>query len=145
LRLVVQRVTRADVEVDGETVASIGNGLLVLIGVGKSDTPETAAQLAGKVARLRVFADEEGRMNRSVIDVGREVLTVSQFTLYGDVRKGNRPSFASAAEPEDAESLIRHFIDELSAAGVKVKEGVFGARMKVGLVNDGPVTILLDA
>jgi D-aminoacyl-tRNA deacylase len=145
VRLVVQRVSSAQIEVDGQSVASIGAGLLVFVGVGKSDSVDNAAHLAGKVARLRVFSDDEGKMNRSVVDVGGEVLSVSQFTLYGDVRKGNRPSFAGAADPEVAESLIRDFTRELSAAGVTVREGVFGARMKVGLVNDGPVTILLEA
>ena len=145
MRLVVQRVSSASVDVDGEVVASIGRGLLVLIGAGKSDTRETVAHLAGKVARLRVFTDDEEKMNRSVVDVGGEVLCVSQFTLYGDVKKGNRPSFVDAADPDVAEPLIHDFIRELAASGVTVREGVFGARMKVGLVNEGPVTILLEA
>ena len=145
MRLVVQRVSNASVEVDGEEVASIGRGLLVLVGAGKSDTRETASHLAGKVARLRVFPDDEEKMNRSVVDVGGEVLCVSQFTLYGDVKKGNRPSFVDAADPDVAEPLIHDFIRGLVASGVTVREGVFGARMKVGLVNEGPVTILLEA
>jgi D-tyrosyl-tRNA(Tyr) deacylase len=145
MRLVVQRVSSADVTVDGEVVASIGRGLLLLVGVGKEDSVETARQLAGKVARLRIFPDDEGKMNRSVLDIEGEVLAVSQFTLYGETRKGNRPSFVAAAEPENAESLIAEFVDELNRAGVGVREGVFGANMKVGLVNDGPVTILLEA
>lgn len=145
MRLVVQRVSSAEVTVDGEVVASIGQGLLLLVGVGKEDSVEKARQLAGKVARLRIFSDDEGKMNRSVVDIGGEALTVSQFTLYGDTRKGNRPSFVGAAEPEKAESLIAEFVGELKRAGVSVREGVFGAHMKVGLVNDGPVTILLEA
>jgi D-tyrosyl-tRNA(Tyr) deacylase len=145
VRLVVQRVSKAGVEVDGQEVASIGRGLLILVGVGKSDTPDTAAHLAGKVARLRVFPDDEEKMNRSVVDVGGEVLCVSQFTLYGNVKKGNRPSFIDAADPDVAESLIDDFTRELAASGVTVREGVFGGRMKVGLVNEGPVTILLEA
>ena len=120
-------------------------GLLLLIGAGRDDSEESARHLAGKVARLRIFADDEGKMNRSVVDVGGEVLAVSQFTLYGDTRKGNRPSFVAAAEPERAEALIGEFVGELRRAGVLVQEGVFGANMKVGLVNDGPVTILLEA
>lgn len=145
MRLVVQRVSSASVEVDGEEVASIGRGLLVLVGVGKDDTPEKANQLAGKVARLRVFPDDEEKMNRSVVDIGGEVLCVSQFTLYGKVNKGNRPSFVDAADPDVAKPLIHDFTRELAARGVTVREGVFGARMKVGLVNEGPVTILLEA
>jgi D-tyrosyl-tRNA(Tyr) deacylase len=145
LRLVVQRVSSADVTVEGEVISSIRTGLLILVGAGKGDSPDVARQLAGKVARLRIFPDDDWKMNLSIADVGGEVLAVSQFTLYGDTRKGNRPSFVEAAEPDMAQSLIDEFVAELTRAGVTVKEGIFGAHMKVGLVNDGPVTILLES
>jgi D-aminoacyl-tRNA deacylase len=137
VRALVQRVQRAAVSVDGTTVGSIGPGLLVLLGVTHDDGPETADRLADKVRALRVFEDDDGRMNEPLGD--REVLCVSQFTLYGDARKGNRPSYVAAARPEHAEPLYARFCDRLGAA-----RGVFGARMAVELVNDGPVTLLLE-
>jgi D-aminoacyl-tRNA deacylase len=136
----VQRVSEASVSADGRELARIGPGLLVLLGVRVGDGPEQADRLAGKVERLRVFEDAEGKMNLSVRDVGGQVLCVSQFTLYGDARKGNRPSFADAAPPEQAEPLYRRVRAALGAEG-----GAFGARMQVALVNDGPVTLLLEA
>jgi D-tyrosyl-tRNA(Tyr) deacylase len=137
LRALVQRVTEASVEVAGECVAAIGPGLLVLLGVAVDDTEAQADRLAEKVRALRVFADAEGRMNEPLSE--REVLCVSQFTLYGDARKGNRPSFVAAAPGEVAEPLYEHFCERLGAA-----RGVFGAEMKVSLVNDGPVTLMLE-
>ena len=140
MRALVQRVSRAAVEVDGEEVAGIGPGLLVLIGVRTGDTAEQADRLAGKLERLRVFEDGDGKLNLSVRDVGGELLCVSQFTLYGDARKGNRPSFVDAAPPELAEPLYERVRSALGAQG-----GAFGAHMRVSLVNDGPVTLLLEA
>jgi D-tyrosyl-tRNA(Tyr) deacylase len=139
MRALVQRVREAAVSVDGEEVARIGPGLLVLLGVRRGDGPDQADRLAAKLARLRVFEDVEGRMNLSVRDVGGEVLVVSQFTLYGDARKGNRPSFVDAAPPEQAEPLY-----ERLRAGLGAQGGSFGARMAVALVNDGPVTLLIE-
>ena len=144
MRLVIQRVSNADVTVDGRVISSIGEGLMILVGVGKEDSPAVARSLAGKIARLRIFPDERGKMNRSVVEMGGQVLAVSQFTLYGDTRKGNRPSFIAAAEPEMAEALIRDFVEAIREEGISVSEGVFGAQMKVGLVNEGPVTILVE-
>ena len=140
MRVVVQRVSRARVTPGGE----IGRGLCVLLGVAREDGEEQATRLAGKVARLRIFPDEEGRFDRSVADVDGAVLVVSQFTLIADTAKGNRPSFAEAAPPEKAEQLYERFCSELRALGVPVETGVFGAKMTVELVNDGPVTIVLD-
>lgn len=139
MRAVVQRVSSASVSVEGEEVASIGPGLLVLLGVTGSDTPDSADRLARKLLALRVFEDDDGRMNRSVSDTGGEVLCVSNFTLYGDARRGNRPSFVEAARPDHAEPLYERVRSALGAAG-----GIFGARMAVSLVNDGPVTLLLE-
>jgi D-aminoacyl-tRNA deacylase len=139
VRALVQRVSEAAVSVDGEEVARIGRGLLVLLGVRRGDGPEQADRIAGKLERLRVFEDAEGRMNLSVRDVGGEVLCVPQFTLYGDARKGNRPSFVEAAPPEEAERLYERVRGALDARG-----GVFGARMAVSLVNNGPVTLLIE-
>jgi D-tyrosyl-tRNA(Tyr) deacylase len=144
VRAVVQRVSRAAVRVDGEVVGACGRGLLVLLGVGHDDTEATAERLAGKVARLRVFANDEGRFDRSLVDVGGEALVVSQFTLLGDTWRGNRPSFTDAAAPEKAAPLIGRFREELERLGVTTAGGRFGARMEVELVNDGPVTIVLD-
>src|SRR5262249_10584272 len=141
VRAVVQRVSRARVSPGG----SIGPGLCVLLGVARGDGEEDAARLAGKVARLRIFPDEDGKVDRSVLDVGGAVLVVSQFTLIADTAKGNRPSFAEAAPPELAEPVYERFCAELRALGVPVETGVFGAKMEVELVNDGPVTIVLDA
>ncbi len=144
MRAVVQRVTRASVRVDGSTVAAIGRGLLVLVGVGVGDRPEEPSRLAARVYHLRIFEDAEGKMNRSVADVGGEVLVVPQFTLYGDARRGRRPSWAAAAPPEEAAPRIEAFARELEALGARVGCGVFREHMEVELVNDGPVTILLE-
>jgi D-aminoacyl-tRNA deacylase len=140
LRALVQRVSRARVAPGGE----IGRGLCVLLGVARGDGEEQAVRLAAKVARLRIFPDEEGRFDRSVEDVAGSVLVVSQFTLIADTAKGNRPSFAEAAPPEEAEALYDRFCAELRGLGLPVETGVFGAKMEVELVNDGPVTIVLD-
>jgi D-tyrosyl-tRNA(Tyr) deacylase len=145
VRAVVQRVAEASVRVEGAVVGSIGPGLLVLLGVGKGDAEKDAEALAEKVAHLRVFADEAGQMNRSLLETGGEALVVSQFTLYGDARKGRRPSFVDAAPPEEASRLYGLFCARLRAAGLRVEEGVFRALMEVALVNHGPVTILLDS
>jgi D-tyrosyl-tRNA(Tyr) deacylase len=144
MRAVVQRVSSASVRVEGETVGACGRGLLVLVGVRHEDTSETAARLAAKIARLRIFENEEGRFDRSILDIGGEALVVSQFTLLADTSKGNRPSFTAAARPEQAEPLYEAFSGALRALGVEVATGVFGARMQLELVNDGPVTIVLD-
>ena len=145
VRALVQRVSEASVEVAGEAVSAIGPGLLVLVAAGAGDTPRDAAWMAGKVARLRVLADGEGRMNLSVLDTGGTVLAVSQFTLYGDASRGNRPGFTAAAPPDEAEALVDAFADALRELGVPVEQGVFGAHMRVSLVNDGPVTIWLES
>jgi D-tyrosyl-tRNA(Tyr) deacylase len=145
MRVLVQRVTRATVSVDGQTVGAIGRGFLCLVGVTHTDTEQEAARLAAKTARLRVFEDEGGLMNLALPDVGGAVLAVSQFTLYADARKGNRPSFTDAAGPELGERLYEAFVRGLRAEGLPVQTGVFGARMQVELTNDGPVTILLEA
>ncbi len=143
MRTVIQRVSRAAVRVDGRVAGEIGAGLLVLLGVADGDGESDAARLAEKVARLRIFANDEGRFDRSVLDTGGGVLVVSQFTLIADTAKGNRPSFAGAAPPEEAERLYERFCSALREAGAAVEQGVFGARMDVELVNDGPVTIVL--
>jgi D-tyrosyl-tRNA(Tyr) deacylase len=140
----VQRVTRAEVRVEGAVTGAVGTGLLVLLGVGPGDTPDTARALATKVARLRIFSDDAGKMNRAVTDVGGGVLSVSQFTLYGDTTRGNRPSFTGAAPPDEARALWLAFNEALRGHGLSVQEGVFGADMKVDLVNDGPVTLMLE-
>jgi D-aminoacyl-tRNA deacylase len=145
VRAVCQRVSEARARVEGRVVGEIGAGLCVLLGVARGDAEEAVARLAGKVARLRVFADEAGKFDRSLLDVGGGALVVSQFTLLADTAKGNRPSFTDAAPPEEAEPLYERFCEELSALGVPVATGVFGAKMQVELVNDGPVTIILDA
>jgi D-aminoacyl-tRNA deacylase len=139
----VQRVSEARVRVDGRTVGEIGPGLCVLLGVARDDREELAVRLAARVARLRVFPDEDGRFDRSLLDVGGAALVVSQFTLIADMAKGNRPSFTEAAPPELAEPLYERFCAELRGFGVPVETGVFGARMAVELVNDGPVTVVL--
>ena len=144
MRAVVQRVSEASVRVEREEVGRIGSGLLVLLGVGRGDTDHDAEQLADRVLHLRVFADEAGHMNRSVLDVRGELLVVSQFTLYGDARKGRRPSFVDAAPPEEANRLYQAFSERLGSSGLRVERGVFRAMMDVALVNQGPVTILLD-
>jgi D-tyrosyl-tRNA(Tyr) deacylase len=145
MRAVVQRVAGAQVAVDGAVAGEIGPGLCVLLGVARGDGPAEAERLAGRIARLRVFPDEEGRFDRSLLDVGGAALVVSQFTLIADTAKGNRPSFSDAAAPEEAERLYERFCQALRDLGVPVQTGVFGALMQVELVNDGPVTILLDA
>jgi len=145
MRAVVQRVKRARVIVTGEVVGEIGPGLLVLAGVGQNDTEADADYLADKIAGLRIFDDEAGRMNRAVGEIGGAVLVVSQFTLYGDVRRGKRPSFDAAARPEQARRLYEYFVDKLRAAGLRCETGRFQEMMEVELVNDGPVTILLDS
>ena len=145
VRALVQRVTEASVRVDGEVVGRIGSGLCVLVGVAREgDGPEEAAKLADKVWNLRVMADDEGTMNRSVADTGGEVLVISQFTLYGDTARGRRPSWVRAAPPERAEPLVDAVVDRLAELGATVATGVFGADMRVSLVNDGPVTLLLE-
>lgn len=145
MRAVVQRVSRAQVSVGNEVVGKINAGLLVLLGVARDDTPADAEYLAAKVVGLRIFEDEDGKMNRSVVETGGAVLAVSQFTLYGDVRKGKRPSFDDAASPEPANKLYEHFVRKVRETGVKCETGRFQAMMQVELVNDGPVTILLDS
>ncbi|MCZ7587704.1 MAG: D-aminoacyl-tRNA deacylase [Gaiella sp.] len=145
MRALVQRVSRAAVRVGGETVGSCGPGLLVLVGARHEDTSETATRLAAKIARLRIFPDEAGRFDRSLLDTGGEALVVSQFTLLANTSKGHRPSFTDAAPPEEAELLVDAFCTALRELGVRVETGVFGARMAVELVNDGPVTIVLDS
>lgn len=144
MRAVIQRVAAASVEVDGEEIASIGRGLLVLLGVTHADDEKHAVAMADKLAHLRIFEDEAGKMNLSIADVGGEFLVVSQFTLYGDIRKGRRPSFTDAAPPEQARRLYERVIEELRQRGYSVQSGRFGAHMHVRLVNDGPVTLLFD-
>ena len=145
MRAVVQRVTAASVTVGDETIGRIGAGLLILLGVAAEDTQRDVIWLAGKVAGLRVFEDPGGRMNLALNDVGGSVLVVSQFTLLGDCRKGRRPSFVAAAPPEKADQLYQSFVAELRGSGVSVETGRFRAEMQVQLVNDGPVTLLLDS
>lgn len=145
MRAVVQRVTEASVTVEGKTVGAIGPGLLVLLGVSREDTEKDGAYLAEKLAGLRIFEDEEEKMNRSVAQVGGSILLVSQFTLYGDVRHGKRPSFTQAAAPDVANRLYEQLADSFRAKGIPVATGQFQAHMEVALVNDGPVTILLDS
>jgi D-aminoacyl-tRNA deacylase len=145
MRLVVQRVAQASVSAAGAEHGRCDRGLLVLLGVAAGDTRAEAARLAGRVARLRVFENDDGRFDRSLVDIGGSALVVSQFTLIADTTKGNRPSFAAAAPPDVAEGLYVHFCEALVAEGIAVERGVFGARMEVALVNDGPVTIVLDS
>jgi D-aminoacyl-tRNA deacylase len=144
VRAVCQRVSEARVRVDGVVTGEIGLGLVVLLGVAKGDGATEVERLAGKVARLRIFGDDRGKFDRSLLDVDGAALVVSQFTLIADTRKGNRPSFAAAAPPEEAEPMYELFCSALGAHGVRIERGVFGARMAVELVNDGPVTIVLD-
>lgn len=145
MRAVVQRVRRAKVEVDGAVVGEIGSGVLVLLGVGKPDTAADAAYLAEKIAALRIFSDPAGKMNLSLTETGGAMLAVSQFTLYGDCRKGRRPSFDHAAPAEQARELYEHFVAAARRAGVRVQTGVFQAHMEVSLVNDGPVTLIVES
>ena len=144
MRLLIQRVSRASVTFDGEAVGRIGRGFLVLAGFRKGDEEAAIARLAQKCLNLRVFEDDEGRMNRSLADVGGELLVVSQFTLYADCRKGRRPGFDRTMPPEDAERFYELLLNELRRSGLNVQKGTFGARMMIDLTNDGPVTILLD-
>lgn len=145
MRAVVQRVSRAKVTVNGWIAGEIGMGLLVLLGVGQEDTEADVNYVAEKIAGLRIFGDQDGKMNRSVLDVGGSVLAVSQFTLYGDVRRGKRPSFDDAAPPEPARRLYELFVERIRAAGLRCETGRFQEMMLVELVNEGPVTILLDS
>ena len=145
MRAVVQRVSRARVTVNSQVTGEIGPGLLVLLAVGQGDSQAAADYLADKIAGLRIFEDEQGKMNRSVVDVGGAVLAVSQFTLYGDVRRGKRPSFDAAASPQQARQLYEYFVERLRAAGLRCETGKFQEMMSVELVNEGPVTILLDS
>jgi D-tyrosyl-tRNA(Tyr) deacylase len=145
MRVLLQRVTRGAVSVDGSVRGEIGPGLLALVGVGPDDTPEVATALAAKSTDLRIFRDEDGRSNRSLADVGGSMLVVSQFTLYGDTRKGRRPSFIYAAPPDLAAELVEVFSGAVEERGIEVARGVFGAEMEVELVNDGPMTIWLDS
>lgn len=146
MRVVVQRVASARVEVGGEVVGAIGSGLLVLAGFEANDTDSDLAWMSAKLTKLRIFADAAGTMNRSVLDVGGEILAVSQFTLFASTRKGNRPSWSRAAPPEIAEPLFQRFVDQMeNALGRRIRTGVFGADMQLHLVNDGPVTISIDS
>ena len=145
MRVVLQRVREASVTVDGREIARIGPGLLVLLGIRDGDTGKDVRYLTDKVSGLRIFEDEEGKMNRSIQDISGEMMVVSQFTLYAECRKGRRPSFTDAAAPQTAEQLYRNFIDLLKEKGMHVGEGKFQARMAVSLVNDGPVTIIIES
>ncbi len=144
MRALVQRVSQAGVTIDGKRTASIDRGILVLLGITESDTPEDTQWLAGKIARLRIFPDEHGKMNLSVKDIGGQVLIISQFTLYGDCRRGNRPGFDQAADPQHAEPMYDLFCERVSGMGLEVQTGTFAADMKVDLINDGPVTFMLE-
>lgn len=144
MRAVIQRVASAAVTVDGEEIASIGRGMLVLLGVTHEDDEAAVTTMADKLSQLRIFDDEAGKMNLSIADVGGEFLIVSQFTLYGDIRKGRRPSFTEAARPEHARRLYEQVVEEMRRRGFSVQTGRFGARMEVSLVNGGPVTLLFD-
>lgn len=145
MRAVIQRVTKASVKVDGKITGEIGKGLLIFLGVGEGDTEKDLRYIADKAIGLRIFTDENDKMNLSVQDVGGEILVVSQFTLYGDCRKGKRPSFSSSMEPVTAKRMYEEFIEYVSGHGIHTAHGIFGADMKVELLNDGPVTILLDS
>lgn len=145
MRVVLQRVTAGSVTVDGRVVGQIGSGFVALAGITHADTPDIVAKMAEKVANLRVFSDEAGKMNRSVLAVGGEILAISQFTLYADARRGRRPGYTDAAPPEIAEPLIDYFVEQLRGQGIKkIAAGVFGADMQVDIHNDGPVTIILE-
>lgn len=145
MRIVIQRVSEAIVTVDNAIVGSISKGYMLLIGIDENDETQDADWLVQKILNLRVFGDEEGKLNRSVMDIQGEILCVSQFTLIADYKKGNRPSFIKAAKPDKAIPLFEYFKTEISKSGLKVESGVFGADMKVALINDGPVTILMDS
>jgi len=145
MRALLQRVTHASVTVDEQVVGQIGLGLLVLLGVGQDDSEVQVKTLADKIVHMRVFGDDEGKMNRSLLDIGGEVLVVSQFTLYADIRRGRRPSFTNAAPPSLAEPLVERFKEAITAYGLRVTDGIFGAHMQGELLNDGPVTIWMDS
>lgn len=145
MKVVIQRVSEASVKVEGQTVGVIPQGLMLLIGIDEHDTTTDADWLVKKILNLRIFSDEEGKMNRSIQDIQGEILCISQFTLIADYKKGNRPSFISAAKPDQAIPLFEYFKTELSRSGLRVASGVFGADMKVALINDGPVTIVMDS
>ncbi len=145
MRAVIQRVSQAKVVVDENTVGQIGKGFMILLGVHEQDTQADADYLVGKISKLRVFEDEQQKMNRSIIDVGGEILSISQFTLFADTKKGNRPSFVQAAKPDTAIPLYEAFNEGLRQVGIPVETGIFGADMKCHLVNDGPVTIIIDS
>lgn len=145
MRALLQRVSQASVTVNGQVVGQIGQGLLILLGVGQDDDEAQVKALVEKIIHLRIFGDDEGKMNRSLLDIGGQALVVSQFTLYADTRKGRRPSFIEAAPPAIAEELVERFKAALVAYGVEVASGIFGAHMDVALINDGPVTIMLDS
>jgi D-tyrosyl-tRNA(Tyr) deacylase len=144
MRALIQRVKSGKVTIDGRTVAEITHGLVILLGIGRGDTPEQARFLAGKIASLRIFEDQEGKFNRSILDLGGAAIVVSQFTLYADTHKGRRPSFIEAAPPEDAAPLVEKFADMLREQGIPTQNGVFGTHMLVEIENDGPVTIWLE-
>jgi D-tyrosyl-tRNA(Tyr) deacylase len=145
MRVVIQRVKSASVMVEGERISEIRQGLLIFLGVAQEDTSSDVDYLANKIANLRIFEDKAGRMNKSILESGGEILVVSQFTLYGDCRKGRRPSFIAAAPPEKGKTLYQEFIEAIAKMGVPVKTGIFQAMMDVQLINDGPVTIMLDS
>lgn len=145
MRAIIQRVSQANVKIKGKLVGEIGEGLLVLLGVGKEDTEEDIEYLIKKILNLRIFGDEKGKMNVSLLDIEGELLIVSQFTLYGDVRKGRRPSFTDSASPDKAKKMYEQFIKKCIEQNIDVETGEFGAEMDVSLINDGPVTILLDS
>jgi len=145
MRALLQRVSQASVTVDEQLVGQIGRGLLVLLGIGEGDSEAQVKTLVDKIVYLRIFADDEGKMNRSLLNIGGEVLLVSQFTLYADLRRGRRPSFTSAAPPAIAEPLFEHFKHALASYGLTIASGIFGASMQIGLRNEGPVTIWLDS
>ncbi len=145
MKAVIQRVSEASVKVDGKTTGEIGNGLLLLIGIDETDEKTDAEWLVQKILNLRIFGDDEGKLNRSVLDISGQILCISQFTLIADYKKGNRPSFIKAAKPEHAVPLFEYFKEEISKSGLKTESGIFGADMKVSLLNDGPVTIVMDS
>ena len=144
MKAVIQKVSRAEVKVAGQPIGRIGPGLCVFVGIGKDDGQSNVDHLAEKIKNLRIFEDENGKMNRSLEELGKEILVVSQFTLYGDCRKGNRPSFTCAAPPDEAEKLYEYFVQRLRRAGLRVETGQFKARMEVTLTNDGPVTFIVE-
>src|SRR2546430_10939397 len=145
MRALLQRVSRASVTVDGKIVGQIGQGLLILLGIGQQDSELQVKTLADKIVYLRIFGDDEGKMNRSLLDIGGEVLVISQFTLYADTRRGRRPSFTNAAPPAVAEPLVERFKEAIASYGLTVASGIFGASMQIDLCNEGPVTIWLDS